>query len=299
MKRVTRIPLTVCVIALALVAVLGGLVYAAHRHPATPRAEHVKTVAATPSDTDSATSADGRSGPHADTGLQQIVDTWATQHGFDATVSVQELDGQQRTATHNQAAPMTTASTYKLFVAYATLHEIEQGAYGPQTVTRTGQTVSAALSKMILQSDNTSAEALGFLVGWDRIDDLAAAIGATHTDINNYSAAGLPENGNKQSTAADLSLLLTKLQQGTLLNNDHTQELLTLMKQQVWRERVPAGVPEGIDVADKPGWLANVQNDAAIVYGPKSTYAIVILTNGSSTTPLADLSRLVYNYLQY
>jgi beta-lactamase class A len=70
------------------------------------------------------------------------------------------------------------------------------------------------------------------------------------------------------------------------------------MKSQVWRERIPAGVPSGIAVADKPGWLDNVENDAAIVYGPKSTYTLVIMTTGNSTQPLADLSKQIYDYLQ-
>jgi beta-lactamase class A len=166
------------------------------------------------------------------------------------------------------------------------------------TPTRTGQTLQAALQKMILQSDNSSAEALGFLVGWDKVDALAAAVGATHTHINNYTRAGVAANGNKQSTTADLSTMLHKLQQETLLNASDTALLLGLMKTQVWRERIPAGVPTGISVADKPGWLANVQNDVAIVYGPKSTYLLVVMTNGSTTQPLADLSRVVYSYLQ-
>ncbi len=77
------------------------------------------------------------------------------------------------------------------------------------------------------------------------------------------------------------------------------------MESQKYRERIPGGVPGGVTVADKPGWLTvaegdgeNVQNDAAIVYGPKSTYILVITTTGSTTQPLADLSRQVYDYLQ-
>lgn len=211
---------------------------------------------------------------------------------------MQELGGSLRTASRNPATAMVTASTYKLYVAYAALHEVEQGTYTMQTTTRTGQTVSAALNKMILQSDNTSAETLGFLVGWDKVNSLAASVGATHTDINNYNNAGVAANGDKHSTAADLTTMVAKLQQGTLLNTANTQLLLGLMKTQAWRERIPAGVPSGVAVADKPGWLANVQNDAAIVYGPKSTYTLVVMTNGNTTKPLADLSKLVYDYLQ-
>ncbi|HSX05050.1 MAG TPA: serine hydrolase [Candidatus Saccharimonadales bacterium] len=235
---------------------------------------------------------------HTDAQLQQLVDNWASQQPFDSSVVVQELNGQLRTASRDADTPMTTASTYKIYVAYAVLHQVEQGTYAMQTTTRTGQTVQAALQKMILQSDNDSAEGLGFLVGWDKINQLAAAAGAVHTNINNYDSTGQPTNGNKLSTAADLATMVTKLQQGTLLNVADSAMLLGLMKSQVWRERIPAGVPSGIAVADKPGWLGNVENDAGIVFGPKSTYTLVIMTNDSTTRPLADLSKLVYSYLE-
>ncbi len=235
---------------------------------------------------------------HVDSGLQHIVDTWAAGHSFHSSVVVSELNGSLREASRANVTAMTTASTYKIYVAYAVLHEVEQGKISLGTGTRTGQTVQQALNKMILQSDNNSAEALGFLVGWDAINSLAAQVGATHTNINNYDSSGQPVRGDKLSTAADLALMVTNLQQNQLLNTTNTGLLLSLMKQQVWRERVPAGVPSGVAVADKPGWLANVQNDAAIVYGPKSTYVLVIMTNGSTTQPLADLSKLVYTYLE-
>jgi beta-lactamase class A len=235
---------------------------------------------------------------HNDAQLQQIIDTWAAQQSFTSTVEVQELTGSLRTAERDPSAVMATASTYKIYVAYATLHLVEADKYSMSTITRTGQTISEALNKMILQSDNDSAEALGFLIGWDTVNSLAASAGAAHTNINNYDSAGNATNGNKQSTAADLTTMVTKLQQGTLLDASNTKLLLGLMKTQEWRERIPTGVPSGIAVADKPGWLSNVENDAAIVYGPKSTYTLVIMTNGSTTQPLADLSKLIYNYLQ-
>lgn len=240
-----------------------------------------------------------------DTGLHQIIDKWAKGQSFNSSVVVRELTGQQRSANLNPAKPMTTASTYKIFVAYAVLHEVEQGNLSLESQAPYRQTVSANLNNMIINSSNVSAEALGFMVGWDKIDALAAAVGATHTDINNYDSAGNPTQGNKTSTATDLALMLTKLERGKLLNKSDSSFLLNLMENQVYRERIPAGVPSSVVVADKPGWLAPadgydgyVENDAAIVYGPKSTYVLVIMTSGGSTTPLANLSQQVYNYLE-
>lgn len=278
-------------VAFIAVIVLLGVVYLVTHKPGGQPRPHASSATASSSVTSTAT-------PHKDAQLQQTVQTWASRYGFDSTVVVTELTGKLRTASLGVETQMVTASTYKVYVAYATLHEVEQGKLTLTTPTRTGQTVQQALDKMILQSDNDSAEALGFLVGWDTINQLAADVGATHTDINNYDSSGNATLGDKHSTAGDLALMLTKLQQGKLLNATHTKMLLNLMENQVWRERVPAGVPSGVTVADKPGWLPDVQNDAAIVYGPKSTYILVVMTTSDTTQPLADLSQSVYTELE-
>jgi len=238
-------------------------------------------------------------------GLQQIIDTWATQQSFNSSVVVTGLNGDQHIAGRNTASQIVTASTYKLFVAYATLHEVEQGKYTMNTRLGTGQTVNSALQKMILYSDNDSGKALGLLVGWQRADQLAAEAGATNTFLNNYDKYGNLSRADKHTTATDLATLIDKLEDGTLLNASDTQLLLGLMKTQIHRERIPAGVPDSVAVADKPGWLLvsegdgeNIENDAAVVYGPKATYSLVIMTDGNSTQALADLSQLVYNYLE-
>jgi beta-lactamase class A len=296
-KNTPVIKISALVLACLVIGAIGCYKLSSH-----PAASHATTKNPAPTKTAKTPTSAAKDTPkpvaHTDAQLQQIIDTWAAQHSFAATVDVQELHGSLRTAARAATSQMTTASTYKIYVAYATLHEVEQGTYTMQTSTRTGQTVQAALQKMILQSDNDSAEALGFLVGWDKVNALAKAAGAQATNINNYGSGGSLTNANKVSTAADLTTMITKLQQGTLLNSADTQLLLGLMKTQVWRERIPAGVPSGISVADKPGWLDNVENDAGIVYGPKSTYTLVIMTNGSTTQPLADLSRLIYDYLE-
>jgi beta-lactamase class A len=94
--------------------------------------------------------------PHIDPKLQEAVDAWVSQQSFQGAVDVQEVNGKLRTAQHDNETAMVTASTYKVFVAYAVLHEAEQGTLSLNTKTRTGQTAQNALNKMILQSDNTA-----------------------------------------------------------------------------------------------------------------------------------------------
>ena len=243
--------------------------------------------------------------PQALAGLQQIIDNWVSQQSFNATVSVQELSGDSRAAGHLQSSSMATASTFKLYVAYATLYQIEQGKYSLSTVTSDGKTIQTDLTNMIVNSDNDASRTLGFMLGWQNINDLLKGQGLTATNLNNYNPASTDPIGDKHSTAADFTTFLGLLNSGKLLNQDDTEYLLGLMERQNYRERVPAGVPSSITVADKPGWLKvsegdgeNVQDDAAIVYGPKSTYVLVIMTNGTNPQPLANLSGHIYDYLE-
>jgi beta-lactamase class A len=267
--------------------------------------EHGLQLAAKPKSKPKPAAAQQVPEPQPDAALNQLIAAWAGQHSFISSVVVTELTGSLRTAAYNQASSVVPASTYKIYVAWAVLHGIEQGDYTLSTKTDDGSTIQADLQKMILNSDNDAARTLGFLYGWKNINALLQSQGIRSTDMYNYVPPSTLPVGNKHTTAADLATTLQKLYAGQLLNTTHTQWLLQLLKTQHYRERIPAGVPSGVAVADKPGWLSPAdgengytENDAAIVYGPKSTYILVITTTGSTTQPLTDLSRQVYAYLE-
>lgn len=242
---------------------------------------------------------------HTDAGLTNIVNTWAAKQAVSVTVSVQEINGNLRGASYKQTTSIIPASTYKIYAAYAMLHEIEKGNYTLSTKLSDGNTVQTDITNMIVVSDNAAGRAIGFAIGWKNINALLAAQGLTATDLYNYVPPSTAPVGDKHTTAKDLTLILKKLANGSLLNPEHTEFLLGLMKRQTHRTGIPAGVPAGVAVADKPGWLSvsagegnDIRNDAGIVYGPKSTYVLVVTTTGTTETRIADLSQQVYAYLQ-
>lgn len=237
--------------------------------------------------------------------ITQIISSWKSNYSFNSAVFVQEIDGDHRTASYNPNLRLTPASTYKVYVAYALLHSIEIGKYTMQSPTDDSHAVSSDLSAMILNSDNEAARRLGFLIGWNNINRLLSERGLKNTDINNYQPPSILPVGEKHSTVQDYVTLLSQLQAGTLLDDSNTGLLIGLMKNQHYRERIPAGIPSGVPVADKPGWLSPadgengyVQNDVAIVYGKRSTYILAIMTTGGQTKPLTDLSNSIYGYLE-
>ncbi len=230
--------------------------------------------------------------------LQQRITTWAQNHDGDFGVAVQEINGAQRQAYYQADKQFVAASTYKLFLVYAILHDIEQGNHTLDTKTSIGIDVHTCIDELLIRSDNDCGYPTGALIGWETINTFIQQQGFHGTDINNYDAYGNTTAKDKTTTAKDQVKLMSHLANGTLLNKTHTDLMLTNMKQQVWRERIPAGVPTDVEVADKPGWLPGIENDTAIVYGPKSIYAISILSTNTTPNQLAELSKLIYDYLQ-
>ncbi len=237
-----------------------------------------------------------------DTVLKAKIKDWVSTRSASYSVEVKELirsnkELDLRTAGYNASTSMVPASTYKVLLAYTALHEIEKGTYTLQSSTRTGQSINTCLNLMIVKSDNDCGRAIGFLIGWEHVNELLREKGLKNTDFNNYTAGSDEPVGDKHTTAHDTQIILEGLYSGNLLNAEHTDLLLGLMKKQIWKERVVAGVPEGVAVASKPGWLPGIQTDIAIVYGTHSTYALSIHSTESRPAPLAELSEIIYEYL--
>jgi beta-lactamase class A len=120
---------------------------------------------------------------------------------------------------------------------------------------------------------------MGHAVGWPTLHSYARSLGLSGTTLS-------PVN---TTTATDIANLLMQLYNGQLINNpEHTNQLMGYMKSQTYRSGIPAGVP-GTAVANKVGFNPGIWNDAAIVYGPKSTYVLVVLSNSGSSA-IKDLS---------
>ena len=76
-----------------------------------------------------------------------------------------------------------------------------------------------------------------------------------------------------------------------------------LLKCQTRRNKIPAGIPEGVGVANKTGELSNVENDAAIIYNTAKGIDLVICFMsenlndvGAAQSSIANNSHIIYGY---
>lgn len=182
----------------------------------------------------------------------------------------------------------TSASTYKIYVAYAMLDAIEKGTETWDSELN-GTTLETCIERMIIESDNACPLAWIDRYSYETLTEQAHAIGASGT-------TRFAEN-DKHTTAADLTTVLAKLYHGDLLSDASRTHLLNLMKSQNYRDGIPAGIGAAGEVADKVGFLNGLLHDAGIVYTQKGDYVMVIMTDGSSWDTIAQATALLYEAL--
>jgi len=225
-----------------------------------------------------------RSYSSTDVGLSALMQQYSQDHPGIYGISLIELSGKNRRASYDETKSFTAASTYKLFVAYSTLKRVEAGLWHWNDPIADVRNLSTCFDDMIIKSDNTCAEALLHKVGYSELTNEAKSLGCANTSF-------LGSNGIK-TTPADLSLFLAELQTGQMLTQQTSRDrLISAMKRNIYRQGIPAGV--GSVVADKVGFLGGLLHDASIVYGSTGTYVLVIMTDGSSWSGIADLANKI------
>jgi beta-lactamase class A len=171
---------------------------------------------------------------------------------------------------------------------------------------RIGQRVPVRelLERMITRSSNLATNALIALVGADRANATAHALGASHIRVlrgvedGKAYAAGM----NNTTTSADLAVLLQRIERNEALGPASAHLMKEILLRQEFNAEIPAGLPPGTPVAHKTGSITGTLHDAAIVYPPgRAPYVLVVLTRkildeATARTLIADLSRLVWAY---
>jgi beta-lactamase class A len=164
--------------------------------------------------------------------------------------------------------------------------------------------VRELLERMIVRSSNLATNALIALVGADRANAAAHALGATEMrvlrGVEDQKAfdAGLINS----TTSADLAALLEHIEGGDALDAPNTRLMKEILLRQELNDEIPAGLPPGTRVAHKTGSITATLHDAAIVYPANGApYVLVVLTRGipdqaAARQLIADISRLVWEH---
>lgn len=205
--------------------------------------------------------------------------------------------------------PMQAASLIKLYIMGAVYEN-----YETLLQTYSADTLNNYLNPMITVSDNDAANALVEILG---NGDTTVGMAAVNTFCQNHGFTDTSmgrlllqsnENGDNYTSANDCGRFLKEIYQtynntssdGTLA---HADAMYGLLKMQERRNKIPADMPEGVNVANKTGELDTVENDAGIVYNTAKGIDLVICfmsenlsDTGNAQAVIAQDSRMIYGY---
>lgn len=234
------------------------------------------------------------------TALQNQITEYLADFDSKWCVQVVKLStGESISASKNveKDSPMVAASLIKLYIMGAVYERILAGEISEKDV-------SDKLTKMITISDNASANELTKLLGagdaktgMAAVNSFAASIGCSSTTMNRLM---LDDNGlQNYTTAKDCALLLEMIYNGTCVSKDYSKKMLGLLSAQTKTNKIPAGVPTGVKVANKTGELTGESEcDVAIVFGSKVDYVLCVISepvsNANAIKAIKDISAMVY-----
>ena len=214
-----------------------------------------------------------------ETGLQSYISDQVNTKNVQ--IAVEQLNGAGWKAYGDADKSTVSASTYKIFVALRVLDDIEQGKLN-WSDRMLDTDVAGCFERMVVVSLNTCSEHWIGTYGRTELNNYLWKKGFSHgTDFNNPLAT--------HTTAKDLTRYYRTLYEGSLMSSTSRQTMLHALNNHGYTRGIPAG-SQG-RVHNKVGFLWDYSNDSAIVYHPKGTYAIAILTKGMSFYAIADMTR--------
>lgn len=149
------------------------------------------------------------------------------------------------------------------------------------------------LARLMMQkSDNTAAYIIAnHILSVDIILSLVNTWGLTQTDIIN----------NKTSNN-DMAILMEKIIHEKIANKALTQEMLSLLKDSDFEDRLPKLLPKDTNTYHKIGTEIGAVHDVGVIVTPKKSYYIGIFTSDiTDEEQAADLeakvSKAIYDFL--
>ena len=213
----------------------------------------------------------------------------------------------------NETAIFDAASVNKIPILVALYHEADQGRisfdktitlqakdiqdYGTGSIRYdppgTVYSVKTLARLMIQKSDNTAAYILAnYVLTLKGIQSYIESLGTTQTDMIENTTSN-----------RDTALLFRKMFNGEIANPALTQEMIGLLKDTDFEDRLPAQLPEGVVVYHKIGTGVGAVHDTGVVESGKTKYYVGIFTSNitdeeQTSEEIAEVSKVVYEFMK-
>lgn len=212
-------------------------------------------------------------------GLQSLFGYWTSTHSGRYSIDFRTANDRIE-ANLNPYQTYPAVGIYRIYIAHNIYGRITAKSLSGSTPTMAGISVDTCLSKMLRESNEACTNALGDIVGWGASDDLLHAQGFDSTTLAQGAAI---------TTANDTSDWMYKLLDGSIASRSGADTITSYMRGETNRSGIPAG-SRGMAVSNKAGSYGRTKHDVGIVYHPRGTYVLSVLTDGASFADIAGLT---------
>lgn len=229
--------------------------------------------------------------------LQSLIDEFTAKQSGVYSIYIEELDGGV-IAEHNSDVQLYSASLYKLFAAQLAYEKVDNYDWSLSQKMSTGQTLNECLEDMITVSDNDCGIAILRALEYNQLGiDTMTKLGYLSTDLTGTYT---------KTSATDVAKLFRDLYAGNLVSENSSQSFLNLLAAQKINDRLPQGLPDGVQIMHKTGDLEGYVHDAGIVRSVNGSGYIIVVMSGPDSTQttyleryekIANLSSSVYKLL--
>ena len=132
---------------------------------------------------------------------------------------------------------------------------------------------------MVAVSDNSATNVLIDRVGMENVNALLDSLGLHNTKLRRkmMDVKAATEGRENISTPQDMLTLLEKIYQEKVLNKEMTADFFKILSTHK-DSFIPRDLPDGLQIANKPGELEAVRNDSGIVFLKNRPYIICVMT---------------------
>ncbi|HZV37077.1 MAG TPA: serine hydrolase [Verrucomicrobiae bacterium] len=154
---------------------------------------------------------------------------------------------------------------------------------------------------MILVSDNTATNMLIDLVGMENVNRTLQSIGLKQTSLQRrmMDMAACARGEENLSTPFEAARIMELLHRGEFINRSVCDEILAILKKPK-STAIASGLPEGTPIASKPGGIAGVKTEWAIVQLKERPYVLTVMESyglgQEAPDAFKEISKALYEY---
>ena len=158
---------------------------------------------------------------------------------------------------------------------------------------------------MITYSSNIATNLIIQLVGAEETTQTMRELGAERIEVIRglYDMKAFDQGLSNRTTAKDLGIIFEHIAKGTAVSPEMDTMMIDVLKDQFYRDVIPARLPDDVVVANKTGFITGVIHDSGIVYLPDGqSYILIFLSkdlpeNRIGTETGVAVSEMIYKSL--